>query len=317
MKKKKILIITSKAFNPYWKGELEKTYKKAEIFFIEDIKDEILKHVGKCNAMIGCPRYVFKKQDFDFFKHLDWIHAGGAGIEDFVGTNLKKSNLTFTNGKIIQGPEVADHAIALLLYFCRNFNEIIQNKKLSTTPIEIHNKKALIFGLGGIGFNIAERLNAHGAKVDAISNELPVISNNLHNIFYKMQDIDLGIYDFIFSAAPLTFRTEFIFNFSFFKKMKNESVFINVSRGKLVRTEDLLKNKIYKKFRGIGLDVTDPEPLPVRHKLKNIKNVFITPHIAGLSDNNRERGYELIKENLYRYLNNQELLNIVDKKKEY
>ena len=99
--------------------------------------------------------------------------------------------------------------------------------------------------------------------------------------------------------------------------MKNESIFINVSRGKLVRTEDLLKNKIYKKFRGIGLDVTDPEPLPIRHKLKNIQNVFITPHIAGLSDNNRERGYKLIKENLYRYLNNQELLNIVDKKKEY
>ena len=50
---------------------------------------------------------------------------------------------------------------------------------------------------------------------------------------------------------------------------------------------------------------------------KKIRNVFITPHIAGLSDNNRKRGYELIKENLYRYLNNQELLNIVDKKKEY
>ena len=317
MKKKKILIITSKAFNPSWKVELKKTYKKAKILFIEDIKGEILKHVANCNAMIGCPRYVFKKQDFDFFKHLDWIHAGGAGIEDFVGTNLKKSNITFTNGKIIQGPEVADHAIALLLYFCRNFNEIIQNKKLSTRPIEIYNKKALIFGLGGIGFSIAERLNAHGAKVDAISNEVPVISNNLNNIFYKRQDLEIGIYDFIFCAAPLTFRTEFIFNYSFFKKMKNESIFINVSRGKLVRTEDLLKNKIYKKFRGIGLDVTDPEPLPDRHKFKNIKNIFITPHIAGLSDNNRKRGYELIKENLYRYLNNQELLNIVDKKKEY
>ena len=32
---------------------------------------------------------MFLKADLDFFKHLDWIHAGGAGIEDFVGTNLK------------------------------------------------------------------------------------------------------------------------------------------------------------------------------------------------------------------------------------
>ena len=52
-------------------------------------------------------------------------------------------------------------------------------------------------------------------------------------------------------------------------------------------------------------------------KLKKLQNVFITPHIAGLSDNNRERGYNIIKQNLYRYLNNQELLNIVDKKREY
>ncbi len=315
--KKKILIITSKAFNPSWKKELKNTYKKAEIIFVEDIKNKILKNVTKCDAMIGCPRYVFKQQDFNFFKHLDWVHAGGAGVEDFIGTNLKKSNITFTNGKIIQGPEVADHAIALLLYFCRNFNDVIHDTKLRSRPIEIFNKKALIFGLGGIGYGIAERLNAHGAKVDAISNEIPVISNIVQNIFYKLQDLELKKYDFIFSAAPLTFRTEFIFDYSFFKKMKNESTFINVSRGKLVKTEDLLKNEIYNKFRGIGLDVTDPEPLPVRHKLKKLHNVFITPHIAGLSDNNRERGYNLIKQNLYRYLNNQELLNIVDKKREY
>ena len=76
MKKKKILIITSKAFNPSWKVELKKTYKKAKILFIEDIKGEILKHVANCNAMIGCPRYVFKKQDFDFFKHLDSCWRG-------------------------------------------------------------------------------------------------------------------------------------------------------------------------------------------------------------------------------------------------
>ena len=49
-------------------------------------------------------------------------------------------------------------------------------------------------------------------------------------------------------------------------------------RGKLVRTEDLLKNKIYKKFRGIGLDVTDPEPLPIDINLK-IYKMFLLLHI--------------------------------------
>ena len=147
-----------------------------------------------------------------------------------------------------------------------------------------------------IGFNIAERLNAHGVKVDAISNELPVISNILRKVYYRKQELEIKSYDFILSAAPLTFRTKHVFDYAFFRKMKKNSIFINVSRGKLVKTEDLLRNKIYEKFRGIGLDVTDPEPLPIKHKLQNINNIFITPHIAGLSDNNRERGYELIKQ---------------------
>ena len=38
--------------------------------------------------MIGCPRYVFKEEDFNNFKYLEWIHAGGAGVEDFMTSNL-------------------------------------------------------------------------------------------------------------------------------------------------------------------------------------------------------------------------------------
>ena len=75
--------------------------------------------------------------------------------------------------------------------------------------------------------------------------------------------------------------------------------------------------KLYKKFRGIGLDVTEPEPLVEDHLLYSATNVLITPHIAGLSDNNRKRGFNLIKLNIHRYLHNENLLNIVDKKKEY
>jgi phosphoglycerate dehydrogenase-like enzyme len=99
--------------------------------------------------------------------------------------------------------------------------------------------------------------------------------------------------------------------------MKKGSIFINVSRGKIVKTDDLIKNSVYKKFRGIGLDVTDPEPLERNSLLRKLDNVFITPHVAGPSDNNRKRGFDLIKENIRRFISNDSLLNVVDKKKEY
>ena len=99
--------------------------------------------------------------------------------------------------------------------------------------------------------------------------------------------------------------------------MKKDSIFINVSRGKVVDTEILLKNKIFSKFRGIGLDVTDPEPLTKNHKLHKISNVVLTRHTAGLSDKNRERAVRLAEENISRFLKKEPLLNVVDKSKGY
>ena len=72
---------------------------------------------------------------------------------------------------------------------------------------------------------------------------------------------------------------------------------------------------MFKKFKGVGLDVTDPEPLPQSNILKSAENVLITNHSAGLSDKNRSRSYHLIEINIKRYILNRPLLNIVDKKR--
>ena len=63
-----------------------------------------------------------------------------------------ESEVILTNGKIIQGPEVSDHAIALLLSITRNLNYIAKNKISDMPrPIELRGKTALILGMGGIG----------------------------------------------------------------------------------------------------------------------------------------------------------------------
>ena len=301
-----------------WKKQLLNISFSDRIIIIKDIRDKILANIKTCTAMIGCPRYIFAEENFSYFKHLDWIHAGGAGIEDFLTNDFVKSNTVFTNGKIIQGPEVADHAMALLLSFTRNLYWLAKNETLVDRPIELFNKKALIIGLGGIGVCLAERLNAFGTKVDAFTNEMTPMLSFINNIFFGKDLINrIKDYDIVVCTAPHTKKTYRLLNYPFFKAMKKKSIFVNVSRGKVVNTEDLIKNNIYKKFRGIGLDVTDPEPLNKSHKLLSAKNVFITPHVAGPSDYNRERGFTLIKNNLERYFSNRELLNIVNKERGY
>ena len=81
--------------------------------------------------------------------------------------------------------------------------------------------------------------------------------------------------------------------------------------------KDLVSNKRYKKFKGIGLDVTNPEPLPINNELRNANNVLLTNHTAGLSDYNRSRSINLILTNIKRYFLGRPLLNVVDKIRGY
>ena len=71
--------------------------------------------------------------------------------------------------------------------------------------------------------------------------------------------------------------------------MKKNSFFINVSRGKLVNTKDLCYFIKKKHFRGVGLDVTDPEPLVEKSILINHPNVILTPHVAALTEECKSR----------------------------
>jgi len=67
------------------------------------------------------------------------------------------------------------------------------------------------------------------------------------------------------------------------------------------------------KIAGAGLDVIDPEPLPSDHELWTLPNVIITSHISARSQYNLVRMYEVFVENVYRYVNELPMLNVVDK----
>ena len=208
--------------------------------------------------------------------------------------------------------------MALLLYLTRNLITSKKDPKLLPRPIELYNKNIIVFGLGGIGINICERLNSFGANIYGYTNDNLPLHSFIKKIFFdKSFYKDLSKMDIIICAMPNTFRTKNFFNYKFFNKAKKGCFFINISRGDLVNTDDLLTFVKNKTLSGVGLDVTSPEPLKANHKLRKFDNVIITPHIAGQSDGNRDRSYELLFENIKRYINKQKLLNIVSKEEEY
>ena len=59
-------------------------------------------------------------------KNLKWVQVMSAGVENVLfksgGNDLRDSNIVLTNNQIVQGPEIADHALAMLLTLSRGLN---------------------------------------------------------------------------------------------------------------------------------------------------------------------------------------------------
>ena len=316
--KKTILLLDSPSY-PKNFGKYLSKISKCKIIIVKENKNTILKKIANANALINCPRRFFDNEILEKGRKLQWVHSGGAGIEEYIFKEFISSNIIFTNGRILQGPEIADHAIGLVLSISRNiYLYSKKSKNKLKRPIELRNKTCGIIGLGGIGMLIAERLKTFGMKIVGFSEELlPMVSFIDEN--YRSHEIKNKIskMDVIICTAPLTKLTKNLLNYSMLKKVKNQSILVNVSRGSLVDCSALLNPKIHSRFLGIGLDVTDPDPLPKNHKLRQLKNIIITDHTSGLSDNNRQRSTNLMIENIKRFSNNMSLLNVVDKKKGY
>ena len=281
---------------------------------------KLAEQVTDADAIFG----TINPELFRSAKKLKWVQVYSAGVENYRFPEFLKSDVTLTNCKILQGPNIADHAFALLLALTRDLYRIIPNRTKEEwtrgqhSPIELRGKTAVIVGLGGIGMQIAQRAHAFDMKVIGVDpKDIPLSYWISKLVPPDRLDSVLPEADVVFLAAPHTPQTEGLMSAKQFDLMKKNSYFIAVSRGKLYSSEALLSALESKHLAGAGLDVTNPEPLPKGHPLWKCENVIITPHIAGTSDNVQTRRMAVLKENIARFSKGEPLVNVVDKQKGY
>jgi phosphoglycerate dehydrogenase-like enzyme len=284
-----------------------------------------MQEIGDADAFIGS----ITPEEVRAGKKLQWVQVMSAGVEGVLplsGSNaLRDSNIVLTNNRIVQGPEIADHAMAMLLMLTRHLYTFYEHKQqeLWQPPrpypgIELNGRTAVIIGVGGIGTQIAFRAWGHGMNVIGVDPEdipyMPVIKKVV-----KPDQLDevLPEADVVFISAPHTPLSHKMMGAKEFELMKKDSYFIAVSRGGIYDMNGLVKALESKRLAGAGVDVTDPEPLPKGHPLWKFKNVIITPHIAGRSDKDHARMVGTAQENIRRFVEGKPLINVVDKQKGY
>ncbi len=304
-------------------GELEDRYPALEVVAYADA-DALAERIPEAEVLIA---WGVEPRAFRAAKRLRWVHLLSGGVDNvlWIPELRDAPDIRLTSTKIQKGPEVADHAMALLLALTRSLPGYLRNMQARSWDgaealplVELRGKTMLILGLGGVGVQVAERAHASGMRVIATDpKDIPLMGAVDYVAKPDQLDALLPEADVVVSCVPATPATQGLLNADAFASMKHGVYFVNVSRGSVVVTDALVAALRTGKVRAAGLDVVDPEPLPAEHPLWSMPNVILTPHRAGASDGGARRRRALALRNVARYLDGLPLENRVDKQLAY
>ncbi len=176
---------------------------------------------------------------------------------------------------------------------------------------EIHGQTLGIIGLGRIGEQVARRANAFDMAVLYHNRRRRDDASARVGAEYAPLDDLLRRADYVVLTVPLSDATRGLIGARELALMKPTAVLVNVARGAVVDTEALTQALEKNALFAAALDVTDPEPLPRDHRLLQLPNVVITPHLGSATVQTRRRMAEISVENLLRGLRGEALLHRV------
>ncbi|WP_250160193.1 phosphoglycerate dehydrogenase [Caloranaerobacter azorensis] len=286
--------------------------KEQELYYNEEIKDiEVLVCYNPFNSL-----------DITKLNKLKWIQLSSIGIDQVPKQYLLEKQILLTNNKGGYSIPMGEWVVLKILEMLKkskNFYEKQDNKlwKIDTSIIELYGKTIGFIGTGSIAYESAKRLkgfevNIYGLNTTGKSVEYfdKCFSNSEFDYFLSLCDI-------LVLTIPYTEKTHHLLNESKFKIMKDGVYIVNVSRGSIINEADLIKYLKNRKIKFAALDVFENEPLNENNPLWDLDNVIITPHNSWVSEMRNERRYNVIYENMKRYINGEKLINIVDLKKGY
>ena len=274
---------------------------------------------------------------------LRWIQLHSAGVENALKHPiLKAQDIEVTNTSGIHAVQMAEYSLMMMLAFNYQLVTMIADKERIEWPANpsaiympapLRGKTVGIVGYGSIGREVGRLAVSAGMTVLAAKRDImhPEQSpkyaepgtgdptSDLPDRLYPMQAVASMAKDcdFLVIACPLTRLTRHMINEDVLAAMKQTAVLINVARGAVVDEPALISALAAGRIGGAALDVFEEEPLPATSPLWNLPNVIISPHISGLRSDYHEQAAAVFAENLERYLENEPLLNQVNREREY
>ena len=269
------------------------------IIFQQNEKDELICDYLWVEGVICNSLFLY--HDITKFKNLKYIQLTSAGYDRVPLDYINKNNITIYNAKGVYSIPMAEFVISSVLQIYKQNRFFNDNQKKhiwekNRNLLELFGKNVCILGCGNVGTECAKRFKAFECNVYGV--DINIYQNKYFDEIINIKSLNeiLPKGDIVVLTLPLTSLTKHLFDKNKFNLMKENAILINISRGAIINTDDLINYS--SKLNAIILDVFEEEPLNENSPLWNMSNVIITPHNSFVGENNNARLYKLILNNL-------------------
>jgi phosphogluconate 2-dehydrogenase len=304
---------------------MARLHDQAEVTLIESLDAEGL---GKLRDALPCAQGLLGaslKLDaglLDLAPNLEAIASVSVGVDNYDIDYLTERRILLSNTPDVLTETTADTGFALILATARRVVELAnmirqgqwtRNIGPAHFGSDVHGKTLGIIGMGRIGEALAQRGHfGFGMPVIYHSHSPKPAVEQRFNAQYRSLTELLQQADFICLTLPLTAETEGLIGAEEFALMRPESIFINISRGKVVDEKALIEALRTGQIRAAGLDVFEREPLNQDSPLLQLNNVVATPHIGSATHETREAMARCAVDNLLAALAGERPPNLVN-----
>lgn len=245
-----------------------------------------------------------------------WVQLPSAGVDSYL--SLMDGRRVWTCAKGCFSLPVAELALALLLGVRRSVIDYARRTKWSDRMgMSLEGARVVVLGGGGIGQQFCRMVAPFGCDVTVVTASGRDVDGADRSMSATDTAAALEGADVVVIACALTPATIGVVNAQALSTLAPGATIVNVARGRHIVTDDLVAALHRGHIGGAGLDVTDPEPLPVGHALWSTPHVVITPHTGNTDDMIPGCVGPRVRDNVERFVSNASLLGIVDERAGY
>lgn len=236
---------------------------------------------------------------------LEWIQSLTTGVDNLLAMEEMPRGVPITNCAGVQGPQMAELALLLMMSLARRFPAMLENQKRAhwerrAQPL-LFGKTLCLFGLGRIAETLARYAATMGMRVTGIS-QRRTGAEFVDRIYPRANLLEAAATaDFLVVLVPLMPETRNIVGSDVFAAMRPTAYLVNLARGGCVDEGALLDALRSGSIAGAGLDVFETEPLPAEHPLWQAPNAILTPHVGGFADIYHQQCFPTVVEHFTAY----------------